>query len=288
MAQVENEIIIDGPIEQVFDAVTTTASWPHWHPATLAVGGVTDRPVQLGDQIRERARIGQQEYEGEWTVTEHQRPRALRMHVQGTTTEISYAFAEVEPGHTRFTRTLSYDEALFAGSAADPRALQQLMFSQSQQALVKLKVLVERSIDTSFAARYLGAWNRHAVDDILDFFAPEATYADMGLGASHTGHAALREFFADLERKFSSDYQFQPSFAAVNPDAYAMEWTMSGTHDRSGAMPATNKRFVLHGVSVGELRDGKIVRNADYWNMVEFLTQIGMLPAPAAAAAKSN
>jgi hypothetical protein len=34
----------------------------------------------------------------------------------------------------------------------------------------------------------------------------------------------------------------------------------------------------LHGVSVDKLRDGKIVENRDYWNISDFLTQIGVTP----------
>ena len=58
MAQVTNTIVIDGPIDRVFDEVTTTRTWPQWHPATVEVGGVIDRPIQLGDKIYEKARIG--------------------------------------------------------------------------------------------------------------------------------------------------------------------------------------------------------------------------------------
>jgi hypothetical protein len=146
MVQVQNEVVIDGPIDQVFDQVTTTASWPEWHPATIAVGGVTDRPIQLGDQIHERARIGGQEYEGDWTVVEHQRPIRLRMVVPGSGTGITYVFAVEAPSATRFTRTLEFDPTAFAGSAADPTVLERLMFTQSQEALGKLKRLVEGKV----------------------------------------------------------------------------------------------------------------------------------------------
>ena len=146
MARVQNEIVIDGPIQAVFDAVTTTDTWPQWHPATVGVSGVTERPLQLSDQIRERARIGGQEYEGEWTVVAHQSPARLVMQVLGSDTRISYAFASESPSTTRFTRTLEFDPGAFAGSAADPAALERLMFVQSQTALQNLKRLVEESI----------------------------------------------------------------------------------------------------------------------------------------------
>ncbi len=149
MAQVTNTIVIDGPINRVFDEVTTTGTWPQWHPATVEVGGVTDRPIQLDDKIYEKARIGGQEYAGDWTVVEHQRPDRLVMEVLGTGTRISYAFAAETATTTRFTRTLEFDATAFAGSAADPAALERLMFLQSEEALGKLKLLVERQVSAA-------------------------------------------------------------------------------------------------------------------------------------------
>lgn len=134
--------------------------------------------------------------------------------------------------------------------------------------------------------RYLDAWNRHAVDDVLAFFDDEATYSDVALNQSHTGRDAMREFFVGLEKEFSSDYRFDPGSAVVTDSGYAVEWRMYGTHDRSGpALPATNKPYEIHGVSVGGLRAGKITRNTDYWNMGEFLAQVGLMPPPPAAVA---
>lgn len=141
-------------------------------------------------------------------------------------------------------------------------------------------------MDSEFLRRYLDAWNRHAVDNLLAQFTDDATYADVALGQSHSGKVAMREFFASMEREFSSDYRFEAGLMVITDSAYAAEWVMRGTHDRSSAMlPATGKSYAIHGASIGELRDGKIARNTDYWNMTEFLVQVGLMPAPGAAAA---
>ena len=61
---------------------------------------------------------------------------------------------------------------------------------------------------------------------------------------------------------------------------YAAEWEMAGTNTGAAAgLPATNKPYRIRGVSVGRLDgDGKIVQNRDYWNMADYLTQVGILP----------
>lgn len=68
----------------------------------------------------------------------------------------------------------------------------------------------------------------------------------------------------------------------VDGDRYAAEWTMSGVHtgDRPG-LPATMKPFRISGAGVGEVRDGRIARvRGEYWNMAEFLIQVGIMPPP--------
>lgn len=54
---------------------------------------------------------------------------------------------------------------------------------------------------------------------------------------------------------------------------------MTGVHtgDVPG-LPATGKPFRISGAGVGEIRDGKLARVTEYWNMAEFLIQVGVLP----------
>jgi steroid delta-isomerase-like uncharacterized protein len=57
-----------------------------------------------------------------------------------------------------------------------------------------------------------------------------------------------------------------------------MEWTMSGTQTgEMPGMPATGKTFSLRGASVVELRDGKLTRCSDYWDLVTLLKQLGLM-----------
>jgi limonene-1,2-epoxide hydrolase len=39
------------------------------------------------------------------------------------------------------------------------------------------------------------------------------------------------------------------------------------------------------GVSVGRVRDGRIVENRDYWNLADYLQQVGLMPSPEEAIA---
>jgi hypothetical protein len=55
--RIVNEVTINGPLDDVFDLVTTARYWTEWHPATVGVSGVVDRPIASGAVIRERAQI---------------------------------------------------------------------------------------------------------------------------------------------------------------------------------------------------------------------------------------
>jgi steroid delta-isomerase-like uncharacterized protein len=64
-------------------------------------------------------------------------------------------------------------------------------------------------------------------------------------------------------------------------DRYAFEWELEGTNTGSVAgLPATNKQFRIRGVSIGEVdADRRIIHNRDYWNMADYLAQVGIMPA---------
>jgi steroid delta-isomerase-like uncharacterized protein len=141
-------------------------------------------------------------------------------------------------------------------------------------------------MDSEFATRYLKAWNDHDVEAILGFFADDCSYSDVALNESHQGKADVRAFISHMATEFSSDYGFEPGSQVVTDTGYAVEWVMRGTHDGNSAqVQATGKPYAIHGVSVGDIRDGKIARNTDYWSLAEFLGQVGLMPTPGAAAA---
>jgi hypothetical protein len=142
MARIINSVWIDGPIEPIFDLVTTTRFWPQWHPATTGVSGVTERPVLVGDVVHERATIGGREYQGSWHVAEHQRPSRVVLDGESGRIQITYLFQSVGPA-TEFRRILEYQPEDFAASAPNPEMLEKLMSRQSDEALQKLKQLVE-------------------------------------------------------------------------------------------------------------------------------------------------
>jgi steroid delta-isomerase-like uncharacterized protein len=138
----------------------------------------------------------------------------------------------------------------------------------------------------SLTEDFMAAWNRRDGDALAGLFADDGVYADAALGETMTGRDAIKEFLENAYAEFSSDLRFEPGFAVETASGYAVAWTMKGTHDQDGPqLPKTGKAFSVEGVSLGEVRDGKITRNVDYWSLATFLRQIGVMPAPAGATA---
>ncbi len=143
LTTVVTSVTIDGAPEAVFDLVTTARFWPQWHPATRAVGGVTERPFRLGDRISEAGRIGEQNFQTSWRVIDHVYPSSVVLHSETSDTRITYTFS-ARDGGTVFTRDLAYRAENFAAVAAAPGGAEGLMRSQSEQAVKQLKAMVEK------------------------------------------------------------------------------------------------------------------------------------------------
>jgi ketosteroid isomerase-like protein len=55
-----------------------------------------------------------------------------------------------------------------------------------------------------------------------------------------------------------------------------LQWVFSGTDK---GVFKTGKKFSVRGVSILELRNGKISRSQDYYDVATVMRQVGLLPA---------
>jgi len=85
-------------------------------------------------------------------------------------------------------------------------------------------------------------------------------------------------------RKFTtSEFEAVPGLelkllrANVHDGHGTIEWIFSGTDK---GVFNTGKKFSVRGVSVIDLRDGKIFRNLDFYDSATIMRQVGLLPTP--------
>ena len=132
---------------------------------------------------------------------------------------------------------------------------------------------VERIINDNIAA-----WSSHDAEKLVSLFTDDCVYEDVAFGMISRGKEELRAFANGTFAAFP-DFKVELKSFFVSGDWVGLEWVMSGTHkgDLPG-IPATGKSFSIRGASVSELKGGKIKRNTDYYDMVSFLRQIGVMP----------
>jgi steroid delta-isomerase-like uncharacterized protein len=125
-------------------------------------------------------------------------------------------------------------------------------------------------------------YNRHDPDGVASYMSEDCVFINVGNGQRLEGRAAMREDAVTLFGMWS-ELRIDIVDMIVTADRYVKQWVMTGVHtgDVPG-LPATDKPFRIRGCGVGEVRDGKIVEVTEYWNMAEFLIQVGILPPPGA------
>jgi predicted ester cyclase len=272
MTHISNQIRIDGPLPAVFDLVTTTRTWPQWHPATTAVAGVTDRPLALGDQVRETAVIGGRVHEGTWTVVEHQRPARVILHIEAGRIAIGYSFSEANSA-TLLSRELTYRPEDFAGGA-DPAALEARMSAQSEEALHRLKWLVEHQLLLATNKRIARdvlerAFNQRDFAAIEEGFTTDAAIHDPGM--DFRGPAELRGGLETLLSAFP-DFHFSVIEELAEDDRVVLRYRGQGTQRAEFlGIPATGQRIDYTGIILVRLEGQQI---AEFWAQPD---QLGLL-----------
>jgi hypothetical protein len=141
------DVVIQGPMEKVFDLICLARLWPQWHVLTRAVGGVTEIPFKKGDRIYEFVRTPSGPMELDYEIVEHDRPHGAKMVAEDGTT-VTYTFEEKADGiHFRRVMELGSETGSMPLSASD---------ETDRLSVANLKALVENSIWRQQKGPYLG------------------------------------------------------------------------------------------------------------------------------------
>lgn len=129
--------------------------------------------------------------------------------------------------------------------------------------------------DAAVAEKLIAAWNSHSPDKMVPLFTDDIFYEDVAFGEISHGSAELRKFAAS---EFSGvpDLELKLVRAHIQGGHGTVEWTFSGT-DKD--VYKTGKKFSVRGVSVIDVRDGKISRCLDFYDVSTVMRQVGLLPA---------
>jgi steroid delta-isomerase-like uncharacterized protein len=121
--------------------------------------------------------------------------------------------------------------------------------------------------------RWCDAWNSHNVDQLLAVFTHDVFYEDVTLGAVNHGSAELAKFAQSFFTAVP-DAHAQCVNTAVHAGHGTIEWIFSGT---DVGIFKTGKPFSVRGVSVIDVRGGRIARNSDYYDAATIMREVGIL-----------
>lgn len=101
---------------------------------------------------------------------------------------------------------------------------------------------------------------------------PDVVYDDVPNGERFVGRDGVRRYVEHVHL-WAGEIQIAISAVQSSADVAVAEWILRGVQNRPipGRVPvATNRSFVLKGLTLVELRDGRIARAADYMDVLGF------------------
>ena len=134
--------------------------------------------------------------------------------------------------------------------------------------------------DAAVAEKWIAAWNSHNPDKMLPVFTDDVFYEDVAYGEVSHGHAEFRKFAAS-EFEAVPDLELKLVRASVQNGHAPLNGRLAVPTRGS---TKREKKFTVRGVSVIDVRDGKIARSLDFYDSATIMRQVGLLPTPSADA----
>jgi steroid delta-isomerase-like uncharacterized protein len=134
---------------------------------------------------------------------------------------------------------------------------------------------------------YYAAFNAGDADAFLDLLTEDVIH-DISQGKRQIGKPAFARFVAHMTRCYRE--RIDDLVVMTGPDASraAAEFTVHGTYIATdpgvpaGTPPAQGQTYVLPAGAFFTLRDGKVARISNHYNLDDWVRQVAIIPAPAA------
>ena len=130
---------------------------------------------------------------------------------------------------------------------------------------------------------YTHVWDEIINKGKLDMFNDSNFTKDVVMHASPNdivGIDSARAYYANYLTGFSN-ITFTIKDVFGQGDKLVKHWNFTGTH--TGVffgIPATGKKVSLDGVTLVRMSNGKIAEERDFFDNLDFMTQLGLMPAP--------
>lgn len=124
-------------------------------------------------------------------------------------------------------------------------------------------------------SRYYAAFNAGDRAAMLDLLADDVAH-DLNQGPREDGKAAFRAFLARMDRCYRERLEDIRVLASADGTQAAAEYVVHGEYlaDDEGLPPARGQHYVLPGGAFFSIRDGRIARVTNYYNLQDWIAQV--------------
>jgi steroid delta-isomerase-like uncharacterized protein len=124
--------------------------------------------------------------------------------------------------------------------------------------------------------RYYAAFNTGDREDMLACLRDDVAH-DINQGTRQHGKAAFRDFLAHMDRCYRERLEDIVPMVSADGSRAAAEFTVHGEYlaTDSGLPPATGQRYTLPAGAFFDIRDGLIARVTVYYNLDDWMRQVG-------------
>ncbi len=129
---------------------------------------------------------------------------------------------------------------------------------------------------TELVLAYYAAFNRGDRDAMLALLSDDVAH-DLNQGAREIGRDAFAAFMARMDRCYREQLRDIVVMASPDGSRAAAEYVVHGEYlaDDEGLPPANGQTYVLPGGAFFEIREGRIARVTNYYNLQDWIAQVG-------------
>lgn len=123
---------------------------------------------------------------------------------------------------------------------------------------------------------YYDAFNQQDMDAFLALLHDEVVH-DINQGERQTGKAAFASFMDHMNRCYKENLTDMVIMASADGKRASAEFTVNGEYLKTdeGLPQADGQKYVLPAGAFFDLKDGKVSRVTNYYNLNDWIAQVG-------------
>lgn len=131
------------------------------------------------------------------------------------------------------------------------------------------------SASRALIERYYDAFNRADWEAMLACLTDDVAH-DINQGHRELGRDTFRGFLARMQRSYREQLRDIVVMTSADDSHAAAEYVVHGQYlaDDEGLPPAHGQRYVLPGGAFFDIRDGRIARVSNYYNLHDWIAQV--------------